>query len=326
MTTRMPDIFGQVQMGYIVIESNRLQDWKRFGEEGLGLHVDVANAHEVAFRLDAHQRRIIIEKGPSDDISALGWHVASDDVLQVILQRSQQRGVHVKQGDARAASLRGVNAFWELRGPKGLPIELFVDPITTNEPLAMLCSGFNTGDCGMGHVAIVSRQPEKMLAFWQDIFDARLSDYIEQPMSGLMLDITFLRLNPRHHSIAIAATRGVRMNPIRTRIQHFNIEANTLEDLTAAYQRCKKLGYKIAHGIGQHPNDRELSFYVLTPSGFEMEYGWAPIAVDESRWQPVIHSGISIWGHHNEDVSPLNRINEIRLGLRSLLNSEYTPF
>ena len=86
------------------------------------------------------------------------------------------------------------------------------------------------------------------------------------------------------------------------------------------------MGYPMAHGIGQHPNDRELSFYVLTPCGFEMELGWGPIAVDETRWHPVTHQGISIWGHQGEDVSPLNRINELRLGLRSLLNPEFVPF
>lgn len=326
MTTKNQDIFGQVQMGYIVIESNKLDEWKVFGKEGLGLHVETSNADMIAFRLDHHQRRIIIKKGPTEDIAAVGWQLQNENALQIVQERLQQRGVKITKGDQHAAALRGVNSFWQLRGPKGMPIEIFVEAETTNAQLKMLSSGFNTGGCGMGHVAIVSRQPEKMLSFWQQIFDARLSDYIVQPMSGLTLDITFLRLNPRHHSVAVAATRGVHMDPIRTQIQHFNIEANTLDDLTAAYQRCKALGYKMAHGIGQHPNDRELSFYVLTPSGFEMEYGWAPIAVDESNWKPVTHQGISIWGHHGEDVSPFNRINEIRLGLRSLLHPEYTPF
>ena len=320
------DIFGQVQMGYIIIESKKLQEWHRFGEQGLGMHTECNTDDLLAFRLDAHQRRVMIKKGPSEDIAAIGWQVANDDTLQIILQRLQQRGVNVLRGDAREAELRGVKNYWQLRGPKGMPIELFVEPVISSASLKMLSSGFMTGDCGMGHVAIVSRQPQKMLAFWQEIFDARLSDHIEQPMSGLTLDITFLRLNPRHHSVAIAATRGVRMDPIRTRIQHFNIEAASLDDLTAAYQRCKAMGYPMAHGIGQHPNDRELSFYVLTPSGFEMELGWGPIAVDETRWHPVTHQGISIWGHQGEDVSPLNRINELRLGLRSLLNPEFVPF
>ena len=57
-------------------------------------------------------------------------------------------------------------------------------------------------------MAITSRRPGDALAFWQQIFDARVSDRIEDRVSGMTLDITFLRLNPRHHSVAIAATRG----------------------------------------------------------------------------------------------------------------------
>ena len=58
------------------------------------------------------------------------------------------------------------------------------------------------------------------------------------------------------------------------------------------------MGYAIANAIGQHPNDRELSFYVVSPSGFEVELGWNPIVVrDEAAWQPAHYQGISLWGH-----------------------------
>jgi len=320
------DLFGQVNMGYIVIESNHLEDWLRFGERALGLHVATRQPDHVAFRLDRHQRRIIVTKGLAEDVAAVGWQVTNQQALDEIFSRLKLKGVEIKPGSQQQAECRGVNQFWRITGPKGLTIELFLEPFTTRSPLTMMCKGFNTGKHGMGHVAITSREPKKMQAFWQDIFDARLSDYIVQPMSGMTLDITFLRLNPRHHSIAIAAIRGMAIDPIRTQIQHFNIEVKDREDLTAAYQRCKQLGYKMAHGIGQHPNDRELSFYVITPSGFEMEMGWDALPVDETNWQPVTHEGISIWGHHNEDVSPFNRVSELQQGLRSLLKPEYTPF
>jgi hypothetical protein len=32
---------------------------------------------------------------------------------------------------------------------------------------------------------------------------------------------------------------------------------------------------------GQHTNDKELSYYAMTPSGFEWEVGWNPIIVDK---------------------------------------------
>ena len=113
-----------------------------------------------------------------------------------------------------------------------------------------------------------------MIAFWREIFDAKISDYIEDRISGVDLHFTFLRVNPRHHSIAVAATKGIAMDPFATKIQHLEMQAATLDDIGAAYRRCRALGFKIAMAVGQHPNDRDVSFYAVTPSGFYFELGW----------------------------------------------------
>ena len=66
---------------------------------------------------------------------------------------------------------------------------------------------------------------------------------------------------------------------------------------STSYQRVTALGFDMALTVGQHTNDKELSFYAVTPSGFEFEVGWNPIVVDEATWEPTTHQGISIWGH-----------------------------
>ena len=322
------DIFGAARLGYIVIGSEKLSDWKRFGRDALGLHLAKDSASELAFRLDAHARRIIVEKDSTEDVTAVGWQLQNEATLRTVLARLAGRGVAVDFFDDHRAAERGVQSFHRFAAPKGLSMELFTTPLQDDTPLDMLCSGFNTGVAGMGHIALTSREPERMLAFWQDIFDARISDRIEQPMGKLMLDVTFLRLNQRHHSVAIAATRGVRLDPVRTRVQHFNIEAATLEDLSAAYERCKALGYRMAHGVGQHPNDRELSFYVWTPSGFELEFGWNALSVDEATWNAdVTYPKISIWGHEMPVKGARSvKWRELRQAIRSLFRAEYYPW
>ena len=162
-----------------------------------------------------------------------------------------------------------------------------------------------------------------MLEFWRNLLDVRVSDRIEQKLDGVQMDLTFLRINERHHTIATAATRGVRMNPLRTQIHHLNFEAASLDDVTEGYVRCRKLGYAMANGIGQHPNDRELSFYVVSPSGFEVELGWNPIRVDEGQWQPTVHQGISLWGHRPENLTARARLGRLARGLRSLARTEH---
>ncbi|PWR18305.1 VOC family protein [Zavarzinia compransoris] len=323
------DIFGAVGMGYVIVESERLADWRRFLKQGLGLHEAAADDDALAFRVDTHARRFMVRRGKAEDVTASGWQVRDEATLAIIRQRLADRGIAIETGSAEEAEFRGVTSFIRVKGPKDMAIELFTDALPADEPLRMLTGGFVTGASGLGHFAITSKKPEKMLRFWQEIFDARLSDRIAQPMAGIVLDITFLRLNERHHSIAVATTRGLRLDPIRTRIQHMNLLVETLEDLSAAFERLTDLGYEMAHEIGQHPNDREVSFYVLSPSGFEMELGWNALRVDEATWKQGYYNAISVWGHKPERNSPVDRLllnlGNFRRGLGSLLSPEYSP-
>jgi len=186
-------------------------------------------------------------------------------------------------------------------------------------------SGFVTGSMGFGHVAMTTREPEAVMRFFQRVFDARLSDTIEDRLNGVTLDVSFLRMNERHHTVALAATRGKRMNPLRTAIHHLNLQARSLDDMTEAYGRMRRLGFRISNGIGQHPNDRELSFYVASPSGFDVELGWNPVLVaDEVGWKPAHYKGISLWGHSPENQTLGSTIREMGRGLLSLARKEYT--
>lgn len=323
------NIFGAVRMGYAVIESRHLQAWQTFLHQGIGLHLNCNQAEDMSFRMDQHLKRIIVQQGPAEDFVALGWQVKDLDTLNIILARLEERNIPVESSTSEEARHRGVKQFWRIIGPKEQLLELFIEPEVTAEPLQMLSSGFVTGEGGLGQVAITSRQPLKMQRFWQEIFDARVSDYIEEVISGMTLDITFLRLNERHHSVAIATTREVSLDPIRTKVQHMNVQATTLEDLAASFKRCKELGFVMAHEIGQHPNDKELSFYVVTPSGFEIEYGWNPIVVDEDKWQSTKYYGISLWGHKPEHPGKINglltNLGNLKQGVRNVLHPEFSP-
>ncbi|MCV7092410.1 VOC family protein [Mycobacterium interjectum] len=122
--------------------------------------------------------------------------------------------------------------------------------------------------------------------------------------------------------MAIAAVNRLRLNPMRTRVQHVNVQVAELDDMTAAYRRVNQLGFRMALGVGQHTNDKELSFYAVAPSGFEWEVGWNPIVVDEATWAPTTHQGISTWGHTPEGQAIMEKLGQFRTGAASLLRSE----
>nr|WP_183373141.1 VOC family protein [Gordonia humi] len=303
----------------------KFAQWRRFGKDAIGMHLDDIAPDVIRFRLDDHEARFIIVRGPAEDVVALGWELDDHETFDTILARVTDRGVPVIDGTADDAVVRGVERFVRFPGPNGLTQEIFARARISDAPLSMsVRDGFVTGQSGMGHVAITSTRPHQMRGYYNTVFDARLTDYIDETISGAKLKIRFLRVNERHHSVAIANVRGLPVNPIRTTVQHLNIQVASLDDMTAAYQRVKQLGFGMALAVGQHTNDKELSFYALTPSGFEWEVGWNPIVVDETTWEPSTHRGISIWGHTPEGRVVVDALGRFRNAARSLRSVEDT--
>ncbi|MFE5792107.1 VOC family protein [Streptomyces sp. NPDC056503] len=319
-----PSVFGSVHLGYVVVESDRFADWRRFGTDAIGMHHDDISRDVMRFRLDDHECRFLIRRGPAEDVVAIGWHIDDHASFEEIEARVRAHGVPVVRGSDEEAALRGVERLLRFPGPKGIAQEIYTTPLISSEPLRMLASGWVTGDSGMGHVAITSAKPTLMRGYYHTVFDARLTDYIDETISGVKLKIRFLRVNERHHSIAIAALRGLPIDPIRTRVQHLNIQADSLDDLAQSYERVHELGFDMALSVGQHTNDRELSYYARTPSGFEWEVGWNPVVIDESTWEPSTHQGISIWGHRPVGQTIVDKLDQFRLGARSLVRPERT--
>lgn len=319
----MPDVFGSVHLGYVVVETERFADWRRFGRDAIGMHVDEALPDVMRFRLDENECRFLVQRGPAEDVTTLGWQIDDHGTFDEILSRVTRNGVPVTEGTAEETALRGVERLVRFPGPNGLAQEVFTRAHTTDAALAMAAEGgFVTGESGMGHVALTTKRPHQVRGYYDTVFDARLSDYIDETISGLKFKIRFLRVNERHHSVAIAAVNGLPLNPIRTRVQHVNVQVAELDDLTASYQRVKDLGFDMALGVGQHTNDKELSYYAMTPSGFEWEVGWNPIVVDETTWEPTTHQGISIWGHTPVGQTIVDKLAQFKVGAQSLLRRE----
>lgn len=318
-----PQVFGNVQLGYAVIETTKLSDWKRFGRDAIGMHMDNFAPDTVRFRLDSNECRFLLRQGPAEDVVALGWHADDHPTFDEICRRVTDHGVPAVEGSDDEAALRGVERFLWFPGPNGLNQEVYTAPRATPHPLHIPGSGFVTGG-GFGHVAITTKKPNQLRGYFNHVFDARLSDYIDETINRMKFKIRFLRVNQRHHSLAIASVNALPINPIRTRVQHVNIQVAELDDMLASYQRVRQLGFDMALSVGQHTNDKQLSFYALTPSGFEWEVGWNPIVVNESSWTPTTHQGISIWGHTPEGQTVIGKLDQFAVAARSVVHHEDT--
>jgi len=322
----MTDLFGNVHLGYVVIETDKFGDWRRFGRDAIGMHLDEALSDVMRFRLDDNECRFLLQRGPAEDVTALGWQLDDHNTFDEVVSRVSGHGVPVTERSAEEAALRGVERLVRFPGPNGLAQEIFTRARISDTPLDMqVDGGFVTGEDGLGHVAITTKKPHQMRGYYSTVFDARLSDYIDENVGGMNLKIRFLRVNERHHSVAIANVQQLKVDPIRTKAQHVNIQAATLDDMLSAYQRVRELGFTIAWSVGQHTNDRSLSFYSVTPSGFELEVGWNPVTVGperEATWEPTTYQGISIWGHTPVGETVVTKLHQFANVMRNARHAE----
>src|SRR5438128_677985 len=119
------NVFGNVHLGYIVIETDRFADWRRFGRDAIGMHLNETLPDVMRFRLDDNECRFLMQRGPAEDVTALGWHIDGHRSFDEVLTRVTQGGVPIQEGTAEEAALRGVERLTRFPGPNGLVQEIF---------------------------------------------------------------------------------------------------------------------------------------------------------------------------------------------------------
>ena len=285
---------GEIQaLGYIGLEVSDLAAWRGFACDQLGLQwIDRADG-TVDLRLDNYATRIRLHTGPRDDLAYAGWEVRDQAALDRLAGHLRSLDIAVEDADADAAD-RYVNGLIRFRDPEGNVHEAFYGPLQrTDRPfVSPLGARFKTGDQGLGHLVLSCRDKPVMMSFFQDALGFRLSDHIRtEVVPGRPLEISFLRCNGRHHSLALAPV------PIPKRIVHLMVEATSIDDVGRALHRCMAAGTHLTFTLGRHSNDDMLSFYPLSPSGFDIEFGWGGLEVDDESWHVLTHETNSAWGH-----------------------------
>lgn len=294
------------QLGYLGFEVSSLAAWDRFATEVLGLAVLPGPVPASRWlRMDDHAQRFVLLEGPADDLVFTGWQVAHAADLQAFSAHLDAQGIAWAWGSEAEHALRGVQRLLHFHDPVGNRHEVYLGPqlATTRFTSPRVASGFVTGDEGLGHVVFGSPQYADSVAFAQRVLGLGLSDTIALKLGqGLRFEVSFCHANARHHSYAVAP------NPPspgpHKRIHHFMLEVKAVEEVGFARDRCLAAGQGVTMDLGQHPNDRMISFYGQTPSGFHVEFGWGGVKVDEARWQVVQYDRLSEWGHRPSTEGP----------------------
>ncbi|QWG18818.1 VOC family protein [Bradyrhizobium sediminis] len=275
-------------LGYIGIKSSQLDQWSQMATSLLGMQQVDRGGSMRAFRMDDRKQRLIVDGSSDAGLSVMGWEVPTRAELDRLAGRIDSAGVKVTRGSRALADERHVAELISFSDPAGNPLEAFCKPELSPDPFkpGRPISGFRTGALGMGHAVLNVEDVEPLLPFYRDLLGFHVSDFGLKPYG-----LYFFHVNGRHHSFAMVGSG-------RRALHHFMVEVGSLDDVGQGYDVAQLDEGRIAYSLGRHTNDHMTSFYVNTPSGFFIEYGWGGRVIDPATWQPhETFDGPSLWGH-----------------------------
>jgi len=284
-------------LGYLRIEATDLAAWREFGVKVLGMVEGRGpNKEALYLRMDTFPARLIIVPGERDRLLASGWEASSLDGPRRALEGA---GIAVKDADEAELADRRVMEMIQFTDPFRNNLEIFTGAALEHRPaISPYGHRFVTGDMGMGHVVLPALDTAAALRFYTEVLGFRLRDSMRMdprafgmPAEAPPMWMRFLGCNQRHHSLALAPM------PLPAKIVHLMIEVDTLDGVGQALDRCLRKGMTPTSTLGRHANDLMVSFYLNTPGGFDVEYGFDGQLVNDETWIARETTAISLWGH-----------------------------
>jgi 2,3-dihydroxybiphenyl 1,2-dioxygenase len=285
-------------LGYVSIDARDTSAWHALMVDAFGLMPaagPVAADGGAFYRMDDRSWRFGVRPADRDALAVAGWELADQPAFDEALAQLTAKGVVHDGPDAELAALRGVTGVVAFDDPFGNRHELYWGSSVEEEPFRSPAgvSGFLTDGVGVGHVLYAVPSCAQAEEFFCGVLGFRVTDRFAWGPNGAL----FLRCTRRHHSLAfidLPLPGGPGLN-------HIMIEALRLEDVGRAYDRVMDAKVPIVNSLGQHSNDPMLSFYVQSPSGFNMEFGWNGLMVDDSTWSVrTWTSRGELWGHRGD--------------------------
>ena len=289
-------------LGYLGVNSGLKDDWQQFACEVMGLQ-DVSDQlatgeGELYFKMDDHPFRLFVQPSAEEGLAVCGWETNNASGLSEVADALARANVDFEWASADLIAKRRVQNLLSFSDPAGNKHEVywgvisdfsrFISPVGVRE--------FITGNQGMGHVVLPAANFDDTVTFFSDVLGFGLSDLMkirftpdpQEPEKRLW----FMHCNSRHHSL------GLFEMPHPSGCIHMMAEVPTIDEVGLCDDRRIATGTKLSGTLGRHANDHMVSFYMRSPSGFDVEYGAEGRIIDDWNSYEVFQSTVpSFWGH-----------------------------
>ncbi|MGW3994422.1 iron-dependent extradiol dioxygenase HsaC [Amycolatopsis sp. NPDC004772] len=291
---------GIRSLGYLRIEATDMAAWREYGLKVLGMvEGSGTNPDALYLRMDDFPARLVISPGSADRLAVTGWEVAHAGELDELRSRLDSASVPYKEGAPDELADRRVDELISFDDPSGNTQEVFHGvALQHRRVVSPYGHKFVTGEQGLGHVVLSTKDDEASLRFYRDVLGFRLRDsmrlppqLVGRPADGPPAWLRFFGCNPRHHSLAFLPM------PTPSGIVHLMVEVENTDDVGLCLDRAIRRKVPMSATLGRHVNDLMLSFYMKTPGGFDVEFGCEGRQVDDDNWIARESTAVSLWGH-----------------------------
>jgi 2,3-dihydroxy-p-cumate/2,3-dihydroxybenzoate 3,4-dioxygenase len=267
---------------YVRLGTADLDAAVRYAVTILGLELVRRDASGAYLRADDRDHTLAYHQGdPLDHV--VGFELQTARELEHAAAELATAGHVVRAGTKSECEQRRVEAFVAFKDPSGNAIELVLRPAHSGR---RFFPSRDAGITGFSHVGLHSISPRADEAFWTQVCNARVSDWIgEAPL---------LRIDPVHHRMALFPSK-------RHGVQHVNHQVESIDDVMRSYYFLCERNVPIRFGPGRHPTSGAMFLYFEGPDGMIFEYSCGVRMIDDEesyrpRQFPTALSSFCAWG------------------------------
>ena len=283
-------------LAYVVVDTADVEAWRAYGEQVLGMQATDDDAG-LRLRMDERPFRMLIRRSNGERFHAAGLVYPDKAAFDRGVAGLRDAGIAVEPATEAEAKDRHVVEFVRCADPSGNRLEIGWGRVIDGAPFVSPAgvSEFITGEMGMGHIVFPATKLAETRAFYIELLGFGDTDEMRVHVPGgpdAGLGMHFLHCdNPRHHTVALAEF------PVPSGLVHMMVEVPGLDDVGRALDRAKAANVHISSSLGKHMNDKMVSFYMRSPGGFDIEYGFGGIQPDWTSFTPTISVKEDEWGH-----------------------------